>query len=261
MFLKYINENTNGQEEYGYACGRIRELEKTLLTSEILNKLIESTDYESCLRMLTEIPLDEYLFEENQDIPIHYYLDNIMKKNLRVIEEISPYPFLPKLLKNKYDFYNLKVLLKAKLTFSKDEIPAFDIGNIPLERIKEAVFENKLQSVPMLVERLIKEAEEEYMKTDSLFILETMLSNGYFEMIFNELNNINNDFLTSYYKTEVDLLNIIIACRSKIRHIKKTNLLEYLIKNGRMHINKLSQIYENSIQSWPNYFQKPITKP
>ncbi|MDD4363343.1 MAG: V-type ATPase subunit, partial [Atribacterota bacterium] len=158
--------------------------------------------------------------------------------------------------KNKYDFYNLKVLLKAKLTFSKDEIPAFDIGNIPLEKIKEAVFENKLQSVPMLVERLIKEAEEEYMKTDSLFILETMLSNGYFEMIFNELNNINNDFLTSYYKTEVDLLNIIIACRSKIRHIKKTNLLEYLIKNGYMNINKLSQIYENSIQSWPNYFQK-----
>lgn len=40
--LKYINEYTNTQEEYGYACGRVRELEKSLLTKEIIDKMIET---------------------------------------------------------------------------------------------------------------------------------------------------------------------------------------------------------------------------
>ena len=44
--LKNINESTNTLEEYGYACGRIRDLEKYLLNKEIIHKMIESQDLE-----------------------------------------------------------------------------------------------------------------------------------------------------------------------------------------------------------------------
>ena len=52
--LKYINDTTNSQEEYGYACARIRELEKSLLNKDIIKKMIDSPDLGSSLKVLVE---------------------------------------------------------------------------------------------------------------------------------------------------------------------------------------------------------------
>jgi len=254
--LKYINENTNTQEEYGYACARIRELEKKLLKQETLGKIIDTNNYEEALKILNESTHGEYAFENADILSIEGHLEEILKKTIYLIKEISPYPFLYQLFSCKYDFHNLKVLLKSKFIKKEDSFPIYNIGNISIDNLKSAVFDEKYKSIPMIVERFIKEAEEEYNKNEDLQLMEILLDQGYYEIIFNKLKDVNQPFLFYYYKTEIDLLNFIIACRCKIRYIKKSELSKILIKYGNYSIQKIIDIYENSINSWPNYFQK-----
>lgn len=254
--LRYINENTNTQEEYGYACARIRELEKSLLNQEILEKLIESPDLENTLKVLAEGALNEYMFENTEPSAIDNDLVRILTKTMHLINEISPYPYLFRLFNWKYDFHNLKVLLKSKVLGKKEAFPIYEIGNINQEALRSAVFEGKYQSIPILIERLIKQSEEEYLKSEDLQLMEILLDQGYFEVLFNELEVIDQPFLFYFYKIKIDLLNIMITCRCKVRHIRKSKISEILIKYGNLSPQKFISIYENSVHSWPNYFQK-----
>ena len=254
--LKYINENTNTQEEYGYACARIRELEKSLLTQEILDKMLEATDLENALKVISESSIEDYVFENTQAISIDNYLEKILRKTIKIIRDISPNTYLSELLNWKYDFHNLKVTMKAKLHAKQDTMPTYDIGNIRLDLLKAAVSEGKYQVVPMLIERFIRQAEEEYTKSEDTQLIESLLDKGYYETIFKLLKEFNQPFLYYFYKKETDLTNIMIACRCKIRNIKKSKLTEFLIKYGNYPTQKILGIYENSVHSWPNYFQK-----
>lgn len=254
--LKYINENTNTLEEYGYACARIRELEKYLLNQIIVNKMIDSPDLDKALKVLVENKLTEYSFANNDSHSIDQLLQNILKKTIDIITEISPYSYLIHLLRWKYDFHNLKVLLKAKVVNKKEPYPVFNLGNLNLKGLSSAVFEGKYQLVPIKIERIIKQSESEYIKSENLQLMEIILDRGYYEIIFDQLQEINNAFLFYFYKIEVDLLNLSIACRCKIRGIKKSKLPEILIKYGNYAIQKIIDIYDNSISSWPNNFQK-----
>ncbi len=254
--LKYINESTNTQEEYGYACARIRELEKGLLNQDVLDKMIESSDLEDVLKVLAESDLNEYVFDNTKPLAIDNSLVSILKKTIKLIDEVSPYHYLFQLFNWKYDFHNLKVLLKAKCLDKKEPYPLYDIGNIHQNTLSTAVFDGKYQLVPIKIERFIKQSEEEYMKSEDIQLIEFLLDKGYYEILFNQLDDINQPFLFYYYKTEVDLLNIMIACRSKVRHIKKSKLSEILIKYGNFSPQKIISIYDNSVHSWPNYFNK-----
>ena len=254
--LKYINENTNTQEEYGYACARIRELEKTLLNQETLDKMLEAKDLDNALKIVSESSADEYIFENTQDTSIDNHLTGILSKTIKIIKDISPYPYLSELVNWKYDFHNLKVILKSKLLTKKETLPTYDIGNIKQDLLEAAVLDGKYQVVSMLIERFIKQAEEEYAKSEDTQLIESLLDKGYYETIFKLLKELNQPFLYYFYKKEVDLKNIMTACRCKIRNIKKSKLSEFLIKYGNFSTQKILGIYENSVHSWPNYFQK-----
>ncbi len=254
--LKYINETTNTLEEYGYACARIRELERFLLNQDIINKMIDAPDLDKACKVLVENKLDEYSFASTDPHTIDQLLQDILTKTINIISEISPYPYLSQLLRWKYDFHNLKVLLKAKAMNIKEPYPIYDIGNLSLQGLSSAAFEGKYQLVPVKIERIIKQSENEYMKSEDLQLMEIILDRGYYEIIFDQLEEINQAFLFYYYKTEVDLLNLSIACRSKIREISKSKLSKILIRFGYFSIQKIIDIYDHTLSSWPNNFQK-----
>ena len=254
--FKYFNETTNSQEEYGYACARIRELEKSLLNKDIVKKMVDSPDLESSLKVLIENNLSEYSFENTDLHSINLVLDGILKRTIDIINEISTVPYLFHLFRWKYDFHNLKVLLKAKMLNKREPYPLYGFGNIGLNGLSSAVFEGKYQLTPIKIERILKQAETEYLKSENLQLMEIILDQGYYEIIFEQLEEINQPFLFYFYKTELDLLNFSIACRCKIRDIKKLKLAEILINFGHLPIQKIIDLYDNSISSWPNSFQK-----
>lgn len=254
--LKYINETTNSQEEYGYACARIRELEKNLLNKIIIKKMIDSSDLENALKVLAENNLNEYSFENTDLHTINSVLDNILKKTIDIINDISPDPYLFHLFRWEYDFHNLKVLLKAKVLNKKEAYPLYDIGNINSQGLFAAVFEGKYQSIPVKIERIIKQSETEYLKSENLQLMEIILDQGYYEIIFDQLEEIDQAFFFYFYKSSLDLLNFSIACRCKTRNIKKSKLAEILLKQGHLPIEKIIDLYDNSISSWPNSYQK-----
>ncbi|MBN2395026.1 MAG: V-type ATPase subunit [Candidatus Atribacteria bacterium] len=253
---KYINERSNTQEEYGYACARIKVLEKSLLNQEVLDKMIDSSNLENAVKMLSERNISEYIFEKTEPSYIDQSIKKILNQTIHVIHEISPYSYLPYILNLKYDFHNIKVLLKSKFLNKKEPYPVYEFGNISLDFLKFAIFEDKFQTTPIKIEKMIKKCQEYYIRSDDLEGIEILLDQGYYRLLFETLDSIEQPFLSYFYKSEIDLLNIMIACRAKVRQLNKSRLNDILIKYGNFHPTKIAHIYENSIDSWINYFKK-----
>ena len=108
----------------------------------------------------------------------------ILKKTIDVITEISPYPLLPQLFRLEYDFNNLKILLKANVLETQYSYPLYDFGNIKTNDIKSAVLEGKYQSIPIKMERIIRQSTSEFIKSNNLQLMEAILDHGYYEMLF-----------------------------------------------------------------------------
>ncbi|MBE3093350.1 MAG: hypothetical protein IMZ51_06850, partial [Chloroflexi bacterium] len=63
--FKYFTADTNDQEEYAFANGSVKSLEKGLLNKDILDRMIKSGDIVSALKILSESDLNDYSFDLN----------------------------------------------------------------------------------------------------------------------------------------------------------------------------------------------------
>ncbi|MBA7485162.1 hypothetical protein ES707_20697 [subsurface metagenome] len=87
--FKYFTADTNNQEEYAFANGRIKKLEKELLNNEILDSMIKSTDIISAMKILTESDLNDYSFDLNNPSNFEISLNQELLHTYDIIKSIS----------------------------------------------------------------------------------------------------------------------------------------------------------------------------
>ena len=87
--FKHFTADTNTQEEYAFANGRIRKLEKGLLNKDILDRMIKSSDITSALKTLTESDLGGYSFDINYPSGFEDSLNQELLHTYDIIKSIS----------------------------------------------------------------------------------------------------------------------------------------------------------------------------
>ena len=262
--FKYFTADTNDQEEYAFANGSVKSLEKGLLNKDILDRLIKSGDIVSALKILSESDLNDYSFD--LDNPSDF--ENSLNKELlhtydiiKSISQVSTFNFLYFTFASKYDFHNIKILIKSK--YLKKDISnelLSPIGTIEIEKLNLAIKDEKYENIPDSFEFLIKKTFSEYNKFKDPEMIDFVLDKERYVMIFNKIREIEiieaeELFLKSFININIDLNNIINCIRVKIRGEKKAFIKEFLIPEGDFKIEKIIEIYDSPFSSW---FEKLI---
>ncbi|MCK9478823.1 MAG: V-type ATPase subunit [Firmicutes bacterium] len=120
----------------------------------------------------------------------------------------------------KYDYHNLKALIKTELTAQKQHDILIDLGNISLKDMKNAVLnadyklfsENMAMSVP--------EAYEQYAKTPDAQLVDLIFDNAYFKDLADFIKIQPDEKTLDLIKTQIDMHNIKTFMR--IRKMGKT---------------------------------------
>ena len=257
--FKYFTADTNNQEDYAFANGRIRKLENGLLNKDILDRMIKSNDIVSALKILTESDLNDYSFDLNNPSDFEDSLNQELLQTydlIKSISKVSTFNFLYFTFASKYDFHNIKTLIKSKYLkkeFSSELISP--IGTLNVEKLNSAIKDEKYEDIPYSFEVLIKKTLTEYNKFKDPEIIDFVLDKERYVMIFNKIRETEiieeeEPYLRRFIKINIDLNNIINCIRAKIRGEKKTFTKEFLIPEGDFKIDNLIEVYDSPLSSW-----------
>ena len=262
--FKYFTADTNDQEEYAFANGIIKKLEKGLLNKDILDRMIKSSDAVSALKILTESDLNDYSFDLNNPADFEHSLNQELLHTYDIIKNISKvstFNFLYFTFASKYDFHNIKILIKSKYLKKDISNELFSpIGTIDIEKLNLAIKDEKYEDIPNSFEFLIKKTFSEYSKFKDPEIIDFILDKERYIMIFNKIKEVEiieteELFLRRFIKINIDLNNIISCIRAKIRGERKSFAKEFIIPEGDFKIENIVEIYDSPLSSW---FEKLI---
>ena len=160
-------------KKYVYAVAYIRALEAGLLTSQIKTQLLETEDAENLFRILHGTS-----YAAGKDLLEQKLIDESIKTIL-LLKKLSMDFLLTKLLTLKYDFHNIKVLLKNKHFPQVPRLPLIEGGNLNLKELKSAISKNKMPGLPTDYVDAIREAETKFDRTNKLSTIDMVLDKAF----------------------------------------------------------------------------------
>lgn len=214
--------------KYTYALGVIRAREVKLLTEKRFEELLSSADTEELMSALHDTSYGQFFRNINRseaekalgESKIALYND---------LEKLIDNFDIMSVLRAKYDFHNVKVLLKGKISEEDFSDKCSSLSSIPVSKMVEVFKEEKYSYFPLYLRKAIESGISTYYSKDhnpqalsfavDAIMAETLTS--YTE----------NSFLNDYYKLWVDLTNLKIILRLLFLE-KYQELIEFAVLPG-----------------------------
>ena len=95
--------------DYLFLSARIRSLERNLLTAQRLEQLLQAPSAENCSQLLSDLGYDPIRDEATLQASLKKQREDVFAE----LERFMPEKELLDVFRIKYDYHNIKVLLKA----------------------------------------------------------------------------------------------------------------------------------------------------
>ena len=231
-------------KRYTYAVAYIRALETGLLTSQIKTQLLETEDEENLFRILSGTS-----YAAGKDMLEQKLIDESIK-TIALLKKLSLDFALTELLSLKYDFYNIKILLKNKHFPQDKELLLIEGGNLNLEELKDAITENKMRSLPTDYVDAIGEAEAEFDRTNKLSMIDIVLDKEFGNIFYRRSLEYGNKFFIEFARMFSDLSNIRNFFRIRNRKHGKAFLEKVLLAHGKLDKKLFLSFIEKPVEDF-----------
>jgi V/A-type H+-transporting ATPase subunit C len=189
---------------YAYAVGRVRALETKLFTRADFSRLLEAADFPQALRLLAELgyPVSE---ETREYEPV---LEAEQRAALILLDNLSEDDGLVEIFRRRYDYHNLKVLLKGKHSGQELKQATMDLGLVSVDGLAEAVVGEEVGELPETLARAMAGAEVAFAESNAPQELDVAVDKEQYDFMSQVLRRLKNPFLQTWLIREVDLQNI-----------------------------------------------------
>ena len=215
--------------DYLFISTRIRALETRLLDKEQIETMIEAHSNAEALKVLNDRG-----YKEVEEISIKSINDMLAAERQRVIEDMSffaPDQRIVDVFKLKYDYHNVKVLLRSESTGSAPDALLIDSGRISAKELEEAIRTSELRFLPPILQESIVKAREVLGNTRDPQLADFILDQAYFQEMFQLAEETRSEFLADYVRTIIDGANLRSAVRT-LRMGKGSAFLEGVLFSG-----------------------------
>ena len=223
---------------YAYAVARIRGMETRLLSRQQVERVLSESP-SGALRSLADTTYQDALADVRRPEDIEMGLSRALAETLTTISAISPEPELIDLFRMRWDFRNLKSLLKALvLKLEPGEIGTLEgVGTVDLAVMEKAVREREHTVLPEFVAEVLRVAENEYASTGELASIDRVVDAAMWRHSLAAAGEHGNDFLVGYFITEIDVANVKMFARVKAAGRDPSELSAAFIPGGTMELS------------------------
>lgn len=235
--------------DFTQAVSRIRVLEKRLLNKVKIERMIDSSSAEEALKVLNETEYSALMSDVKRAEDYEILLQKELKRVYSLIREITPYDSLTDILSIRYDYHNMKVLLKGKALEQDFSGILTPMGIVEVSVLKDAINSFDLRSLPEKFAEAIKSSQEEFKESKDPQIIDIIFDKYMYSDMLERASILKEEFVLDYIKSSIDLTNIRTLVRVKMQD-KPLNFLKIvLLEGGDLKVDTLINIYNDSFEN------------
>jgi V/A-type H+/Na+-transporting ATPase subunit C len=228
---------------YAYSVARIRALENRLLDRSRIEMMLEAKTAQDVLKILSETDYGAVLADLQDEYDYERILVAERDNVISLLKKIAPNPKLISLLIMKYDFHNMKVLLKAKYLGEESDHLLVNAGSIDSGVLKGMIEEENFRDLPPLLRSAVENTVAEFQKEEDPQVISFALDKYLYETLTALAVEQKSRFLIRYFQMQADLVNVSAYLRVKNLNKSRDFLEGVLLDNGLIEKRVFLQLF------------------
>ena len=221
-------------------------LRKKLLTKQQLQRLADAKNLEDAIKLLNETSYSSELSKLDRPENYEQVLSEVLNKTYKEAMEISPEKSLVEILSCKYDYHNLKVLVKENILKEKFDSMYCMLDGNEIEAFRELALKNDEG-----LSKDFKECLDFFETTKDPQDIDIFIDKKYFEKVLSLAEEFKLEMITEYFKAMIDFINLRTFIRCRKQNQVKETLEKVLIKGGDIETDKILDMFYEDIEILP----------
>lgn len=225
--------------DYLFLSTYIRAREKSLLTRERLERMVEAPDFDEAAKVLQECGYPDLTGASDRTLE-----ETFSARRAAVLSEMErfcPEKELVDAFRLKYDYHNAKVLVKAQGAGVDGEGILSDCGRVSPAVLREAFWEESWRKVPAPLAAALREAKATLARTGNPQLADMGLDKAYFAELLTLTKELAGDFCLGYAKLSIDAANLRTAVRCIRGRMDEGVLRAALIDGGEISRDRIAK--------------------
>ena len=244
--------------KFTQAVSRIWVLETKLLDKPKVERMIEAPSASEVLRILNETEYSNVSSNIKRPEDYEEILTAELKRIYDLVYEISPVKEVVKIMSLKYDYHNVKVLLKGKVLGKDFSSMLIKLGNIDLQEIKRKIDGDNLKSLNGTLGKGVQEAMKVFEETKDPQKIDIIIDKYMYKELVEIKNSLNYKFIDNLVKAMIDSTNIRTLLRIKKQNKGREFASEVIVDGGAIDSSKLVALLNESPENIMSKLQSTI---
>ena len=241
--------------DYGQSVVTIRVLEKRLLTRNRLERMIEAETPEEVLKLLGETEYSQDMADIQGSQDYETILKRETERVFSIVRSMVKNTAIVDILSLKYDYHNLKVLLKSKITGKDFSSLLMQAGTIDTAKFKTK-FELQSNDLPQEILDAINEVQKDFEENHDPQRIDILVDKHYFKNLSRLAKEIDVKVITDYVEGLIDFQNMITLFRVKKQNRDARFLETVIFEDGTISKNKIVESINDNTDTILNKFKK-----
>jgi len=239
---------------YTYAVSRLKAMANRLLDNNSIIRLWESETFSSAMKLLSETHYAQWLSEMKNENDFESLISSELNYVVSETRSISPDKRIPILFQLPFDFHNIKVLVKDKITRTGNQGRRIDLltslGNVSVEDLILAVESEDYRLLPFGLHAVLPESLSIWEQSHDVLMVEKRLDAALFELMKSIAERIEIEGVKKWVRAKIDAENIRNVLRLVRFGLEIGKIPSFLHEGGFISKEKLLLLVNEPLEGW-----------
>lgn len=233
-------KNSIKDTDYLAVSARIKAMETGLLSRERMEQILEARTDEEALKLLQDGGYPELRGTDPESL--NAALSAAREESFADLADSVPDPRYIDVFKLKYDYHNVKVLLKAAAVGADPDPMLADMGRVSVQQLKDALSGGEMADLPPMLASAVQEAREVLDTTRDPQLSDIVLDRWSYQDMLAVADATGSEFLRGYVQVQIDAANLRALVRTIRMGKNETFLSGVLFEGGEIPPSALLQV-------------------
>lgn len=235
--------------QFSQIIPRLRVYETKLLDKAKIDRMIDSNSAEEALKVLQETEYANVMTNVKRAEDYEIILTEELKRLFSVMYDISPEKSLVDLMSIKYDYQNIKVILKGMFLNQDLSYLLIHVGTVNAETLKGYIQNDNLSDLAPEMRAAIEEAKADFEDTKDPQRVDIILDKYMFKALVRLKKEIGDSFVDKYVESLIDSTNLKTLLRVKKQNKGREFFASVIIEGGSIDKDKLMGMLNDAAEN------------
>ncbi len=226
--------------EYTQAVATMRVYEKRLLDPVKIERMVDAKSADEVLKILQETEYSRSIGSSTRPEEFETILTNEITRVYADIKSKVKDPEIFALLSLRYDYQNLKTLLKAEALGQDTALDLSEMGTVAVASLKSNFESGNLKESGVQFAEAARAARDEFAKTQDPQQIDLIVDKAYFKHMNELLGKMKDvDLIRDYISYQIDMFNLLALMRTRKQEKDPRFIQEIAVPGGEIDVRDI----------------------